>query len=261
MILEARNIGFNYDKKEVLKDVNLSIDKGEIAVIIGPNGCGKSTLLKILIRCLKPNKGEIFLEGKDIKKIKNNEVAKKLAMLPQAKNIPSDVIVETLVGYGRFPHLGFNKRLKKEDYDIVDWAIEKTGLQDLKNRTVGTLSGGERQRAWIAMALAQKTDILILDEPTTFLDISYQLDILQLIKQLNEELGLTIIMVLHDLNLATRYAHKIYAMKDGLIYKQGKYDETIDNLLLKDVFNIKASFFDDEINGCPFLIPQQIIKK
>lgn len=258
MILQAKDICLRYGNKEVVKDLNVTINKGEIVSIIGPNGCGKSTILKSLSRYLKPSRGKILLNGKDIQNIDTKKAAKKIAILPQVRNVPNDFSVETLVSYGRYPHLGFGNRLKKEDFEIIDWAIKKTGMDDMKTRTVGTLSGGEQQRAWIAMALAQKPEILILDEPTTFLDISYQLEILELVKELNQTLNLTIIMVLHDINQAIRYSHKIYVIKEGKVYNHGDSRSLIDRDLLRKVFRIEADALEDLTNGCPYYIPQKM---
>lgn len=182
-----------------------------------------------------------------------------MAILPQVKNISADITVENLVSYGRYPHLGFGKRINKDDKDIINWAIEKTGLIEFRNRHVANLSGGERQRAWIAMALAQKPKILILDEPTTYLDISYQLEVLELVKELNESLGITVIMVLHDLNQASRYSDNIYVLRDGRICEYGKPNNIIRSELLKDVFRIEAHIYQDKVNNCPYFIPHKII--
>ncbi|MTI46565.1 MAG: ABC transporter ATP-binding protein [Firmicutes bacterium] len=261
MIIETKDVSLKYDSKEIVKDLNITINKGEIVSIIGPNGCGKSTILKSLSRYLKPSNGKIFLDGEDIQKIDNKKAAKKIAILPQVRNVPNDFTVETLVSYGRYPHLGFGNRLRKKDFEIIDWAINKTGMDNLKTRTVGTLSGGEQQRAWIAMALAQKPEVLILDEPTTFLDISYQLEILELVKELNRTLNLTIIMVLHDINQAIRYSHTIYVIKEGNVYGYGDAKELIDLELLKNVFRIDADALEDRTNGCPYYIPQKMTSR
>lgn len=258
MILQVRNIHISYEKKEVIKNVSFEVKKGEIISIIGPNGSGKSTILKALSRTLKLNKGEILLENKNISSMNTKNIAKKLAILPQTRHTPSDFTVEELVGYGRFPHMGFGNKLNKQDHEIIDWAIEKTDLTAMRYRYVRTLSGGERQRAWIAMALAQKPEILLLDEPTTFLDISYQLETLELIKELNEQLGLTIIMVLHDLNQAIRYSHRIYALKEGCIYSQGESKQLLSETFLREVFKIQGDILLDEKNDCHYLIPQKV---
>lgn len=257
MGLEARDIHVKYGQKEVLKSVEFKINDGEITTIIGPNGSGKSTMIKVLSRCLNPCKGSVYLDGENIKSIATKKIAEKMAVLPQVRNISSDITVEELVSHGRYPHLGFKQRLKAEDKEIVEWAMEKTGLIDLKNREVITLSGGERQRAWMAMTLAQNPKILILDEPTTFLDISYQLEILELVKELNESLGLTVIMVLHDLNQAARYSDNIYVLDKGSICEWGPPHVILRSDLIKSVFRIQAHIYEDEINQCLYFIPEK----
>ncbi len=255
MILQAKNLDLSYGKKIVVKDVNIEINRGEIVTIIGPNGSGKSTVIKALSRYLKPQKGQVLLENKNIFSLKTKEVAQKVAVLPQMKNVPEDFSVETLVGYGRYPHLGFRQRFSQEDYQIIKWALKKTDLLQFKERQLNNLSGGEKQRAWIAMCLAQKPEVLILDEPTTFLDISYQLELLDLIKELNESMGLTIIMVLHDINQAARYSHKLYAIKDGCVHSSGRPQDLLNEDFLKDVYKIEADVFQDNKHSCPYFIP------
>ncbi|MGB4439630.1 MAG: ABC transporter ATP-binding protein [Sedimentibacter sp.] len=259
MNITVENLNVSYFDKEVLKDINFHINSGEIVTIIGPNGSGKSTLIKAVSRCLKPSKGNIFLDKNNIKQIDTKEIAKKLAVLPQVKNVSSDISVEELVSYGRYPHLNFGKRLSKEDNEIVTWAIEKTGLENMRKRLVCTLSGGERQRAWIAMSLAQKPQILILDEPTTYLDISYQLEVLELVKELNNTLGITVVMVLHDLNQASRYSDKLMVINKGKLCEFDAPDKIINKSLLKNIFKIDADIYEDEINNCPYFIPKKTI--
>lgn len=258
MDIRGNNITVQYEGKEALKGVAIEVNKGEIVTIIGPNGSGKSTLIKAICRAIKIDDGEIILDGKNIHTIPTKSIAKKLAVLPQVKNISNDILVESLVSYGRFPHLGFGKRLSKADKDIVQWAMEKTGTIALRDRNVMTLSGGERQRAWIAMALAQKTDILVLDEPTTYLDISYQMEVLELVKELNVTLGISIVMVLHDLNQAIRYSDRIYLLKDGEVFDHGDPCEILNKKTLKDVFNIQADIYEDNNNKCPYIIPNKL---
>ena len=259
MGIQVKNLEIRYGDKIAVKDANIQIYDGEIVTIIGPNGSGKSTLIKAMSRCLKPKTGEILLDGMNINKIPTKIISRKMAILPQVKNVSGDITVETLVSYGRYPHLNFGQRLKKHDYDAIDWAIEKTGLIDIKTQNVITLSGGERQRAWIAMALAQKPEILILDEPTTFLDISYQLEVLELVKELNQSLGITVVMVLHDLNQAARYSDNIYVLNEGQICKYGEPSNIINPELLKDIFRIEAHVYEDKVNSCPYFIPHKIV--
>lgn len=235
------------------------MNKGEIVTIIGPNGSGKSTLVKAISRTLRIDQGDISLGGRNIENIPTKIIARKLAVLPQVKTISNDITVESLVSYGRFPHLGFSKRLGKVDNEIIKWAMEKTGIFPFKERNVMTLSGGERQRAWISMALAQKPSVLILDEPTTYLDVSYQMEVLELVKELNDTLGITVIMVLHDLNQAARYSDKIYVLMNGQVCRYGNPKEIMDSDLLRDVFRIEASIYEDKINHCPYFIPNKIV--
>lgn len=249
----------SHGEKIALNETNIKVNTGEIVTIIGPNGSGKSTLVKAISRCIKLQSGTVELGGKDIKTMDSKAIAKKMAILPQVKTASSDITVESLVSYGRYPHLKFGKRLSRKDKDIIQWAMENTGLVELKDRDVVTLSGGERQRAWVAMALAQKPEILILDEPTTYLDISYQMEILELVKELNNSLGITVIMVLHDLNQAARYSDRIYVLRQGRIYKEGSPKSIMDAQMLKDIFKIDAEIYEDKINNCPYFIPNKIV--
>lgn len=259
MGIEVVDLKVKYGNKEILRNVNLHVADGEVVTIIGPNGSGKSTLIKAMSRCLKIAEGTINLDGESIYNIPTKHIAKKMAILPQTKNVSSDIDVESLVSYGRYPHLAFGKRLSKEDRDIIQWAIEKTGLSHLRERHVTTLSGGERQRAWIAMALAQKPKILLLDEPTTYLDISYQLEVLELVRELNQSLNLTVVMVLHDLNQAARYSNNIFVLKDGQICEASRPVNIIKSNLLKDVFRIESHIYEDQVNNCPYFIPHKVI--
>lgn len=259
MGIEIKGLQVKYGNKLAVKDADIQINDGEIVTIIGPNGSGKSTIIKAMSRCLKPSKGEILLDGININKIPTKNISKKMAVLPQVKHVSGDITVETLVSYGRYPHLSFGKRLSKKDRETIDWAIEKTGLREIRTRNVVTLSGGERQRAWIAMALAQQPEILILDEPTTYLDISYQLETLELIKELNESLCITVVMVLHDLNQACRYSDRIYVIDQGEICKSGPPCDIMNEELLKDIFRIKAHVYEDKVNCCPYFIPYKIV--
>ncbi len=258
MELKVEGLNVNYDDKKILKNISFNIKSGEIATIIGPNGSGKSTLIKTVSRYLKPVGGNIYLDKVNINKINTKEIARNLAVLPQVKGVSSDVSIDELVSYGRFPHLKFGKRLNKEDKEIIEWSLEKTGLIEMKDRYVVTLSGGERQRAWIAMSLAQKPKILLLDEPTTFLDICYQVETLELVKELNKNLGITVVMVLHDLNQAARYSDKMLVINNGELWEFGEPCKIVNKELLKDIFRIDADIYEDRINNCPYFIPRKI---
>lgn len=258
MELKVEDLNVDYDDKRILKDISFSIKAGEIATIIGPNGSGKSTLIKTVSRYLKPVSGNVYLNNVNINRINTKEIARNLAVLPQVKSVSSDVSIEELVSYGRYPHLKFAQRLGKEDREIIAWALEKTGLFEMKDRYVVTLSGGERQRAWIAMSLAQKPKILLLDEPTTFLDICYQMETLELVKELNETLGITVVMVLHDLNQAARYSDKLLVINNGELWEFGEPCRIVSKELLKNIFKIDADIYEDKINKCPYFIPRKI---
>ncbi len=260
MMLKLENLTLGYDGHIIVNDLSLDIPPNKITTFIGANGCGKSTILNSISRFLKPVNGRVLLEGKDIRNMKSTDVAKHIAVLPQMRKVPGDINVHTLVAYGRYPYLRFGRRLGVEDYKVIDWAMDKTGVKGLQHRRVSTLSGGEQQRAWIAMTVAQQTEILILDEPTTYLDIAYQIEVLELVRELNEKLNLTIIMVLHDINLAARYSHKIVALKNGEIHKFANTEEAITKGLLGKVFNIDARLYKDEVNDCVYFIPQRVKK-
>jgi iron complex transport system ATP-binding protein len=206
---------------------------------------------------MKPNKGKILFNDKDIFSIDTKKLARDMAILPQEKDISMDITVRELVSYGRHPHLGFGKRLNNNDKEIIDWALEQTGMIEFRDRDIMSLSGGERQRAWISMALAQKPKVLIMDEPTTYLDISYQLEVLELVKQLNKKLKLTVIMVLHDLNQASRYSDRILVLNKGKVYGYGSPQDIIKPPLFEEVFKIQAHIYMDEVNDCTYFIPHK----
>lgn len=228
--MRLENISFNYEQKPIIEQLNLTIPKQQITTIIGPNGSGKSTLLHLLANLLKPKSGNIYIEQSNIASIKLKEFAKKVAIVNQRNTVGKDELVKSIVAYGRLPYLKFTHRYTKEDYEIISWAMEVTGISDIQNEKMGNLSGGQSQRVWIAMALAQNTDILLLDEPTTYLDIKYQYELLELISTLNKQYHKTIIMVLHDLNQALHYSDYLIAMKSGkvLFAKSTKEDLNIE---------------------------------
>ncbi|MGW9129177.1 ABC transporter ATP-binding protein, partial [Paenibacillus chitinolyticus] len=234
------------------------IPSGKITALVGANGSGKSTILKTLARIMKPTGGQVFLDGKSIHQQSTKDVAKQLAILPQNPTAPDGLTVSELVTYGRFPHQKGFGSLTKEDKEIVQWAIAMTGMIDFYDRPVDQLSGGQRQRAWIAMALAQGTDILFLDEPTTFLDMAHQLEVLKLLQKLNEEENRTIIMVVHDLNHATRYAQHMVAISRGTVVAEGSPTEVMTPDMLRKVFNIEADILHDPRTGVPLCLPFEL---
>ncbi|PNZ27556.1 iron-enterobactin transporter ATP-binding protein [Staphylococcus rostri] len=259
--LTGKEVTIGYGDRVIVNNLDVTIPEGQITSIIGPNGCGKSTLLKALSRLLNTKSGEICLDGKNIQTQPTKEVAKKIAILPQSPDVADGLTAGELVSYGRFPHQKGFGRLSEKDKEEIDWAMRVTGTIDFKHRAVNDLSGGQRQRVWIAMALAQKTDIIFLDEPTTYLDISHQLEILELVQELNAEHGTTIIMVLHDINQAIRFSDHLIAMKKGEIIKQGTTHEVLNNEILEEVFNIDAELSTDPRTGKPMLITYNLLCK
>lgn len=240
-MFKLHDISSGYDHKKVIKNITLEINPGQITTIIGPNGCGKSTLLKTLAKSLTPYSGEITLNNQNLHTYSITEFAQNVALLPQIRNIPNTT-VETLVSHGRFPYLGFLRRLKPEDHEIIEEALRSTGVMNKRHQSLYNLSGGERQKVYIAMTLAQNTDIILLDEPTTFLDINHQFEILDLIKQLNQQ-GKTIIMVLHDLAHALTYSDQIIVMRKGEIIKVGTPSLISEEQVIEDVFNLSSKTF------------------
>lgn len=253
--IKTNKLTLSYGDTIIIDELDLQIPKGEITVFIGGNGCGKSTLLRSIARLLKPQAGSILLEGKAISKLSTKEVAKQMAILPQSPTAPEGLTVLQLVKQGRYPYQSWLKQWSEEDEKKVNEALKATGLEELKDRPVDSLSGGQRQRAWIAMTLAQDTDIILLDEPTTYLDMTHQIEILDLLFELNEKENRTIVMVLHDLNLACRYAHNIVAIKDKKIFAQGKPEYVINCNLVKNVFGMDCQVTMDPLFGTPLCIP------
>ncbi|MFS0674559.1 ABC transporter ATP-binding protein [Ornithinibacillus sp. 179-J 7C1 HS] len=254
-MLSTKDLTISYGDKIIIDDLNIEIPKGKITVLIGANGCGKSTLLRSMARLLKPQDGTVILDGQAIATMKTKEVAKKLSILPQSPISPEGLTVLELVKQGRHPHRGFIKQWSKKDEEAVYEALELTNMLNLKDQSVDSLSGGQRQRAWIAMTLAQQTDIMLLDEPTTYLDMTHQIEILDLLYKLNEKDGRTIVMVLHDLNLSCRYAHHIIAIKNQTVTSFGKPEEIVTCALVEEVFNLKCDVLFDPIYGTPMCIP------
>ena len=257
--IETKNLDIAYEDTLIVKELNMQIPKGKITSIIGANGCGKSTILKAIGRILKPKKGIVHLSGQDISKLPTKEIAKKMAILPQTPTAPSGLTVSELVAYGRFPHQKGFGNLTEEDKRIVKWALAATKLSESEKREVDTLSGGQRQRVWIAMALAQQTDLILLDEPTTYLDLAHQLEVLKLLYELNRNQKCTIVMVLHDLNLAARFSEYISAIQKGDIIKHGTPEEVMTPEVLRKTFNINADVVIEPKSNRPVCITYDII--
>ncbi|KHF40120.1 ABC transporter ATP-binding protein [Halalkalibacter okhensis] len=258
--LYTDDLNIGYGEGLIVKNLSVEIPDKQITTIIGPNGCGKSTLLKAITRLVTYQSGNVILDGKSILKENTKVLAKKIAILPQTPESASGLTVGELVSYGRFPYQKGFGRLTKQDYDIIDWALEVTGTLEYKYRSVDALSGGQRQRVWIAMALAQETEIIFLDEPTTYLDMAHQLEVLELLQKLNEEQGRTIIMVLHDLNQAARFADYIIALKGGEIVKAGSCHDVIQQDVLKKVFQIDAVIGNDPRTNKPICVTYNLLK-
>ena len=253
LIYEVRNLSFSYGEHQVLQEMSFSLQKGKITTLIGANGCGKSTLFQLLTRNLKPDQGEICLYGENLRNMKLKDLAKKAAIVHQYHTAPADLSVEKLIGYGRIPHRRPGSfQMSEKDVERVEWAMEVTRTEKYRNRPVSKLSGGQRQRVWIAMALAQDTELLLLDEPTTYLDVRYQIQILQLVRRLNEEYGLTIVMVLHDINQALYYSDEILAMKEGKMIGQGGPEEILTEELLEEIYGVRLPVFTVEKK--PFIL-------
>lgn len=261
MRIELKQVDAGYGKTaDVLHDISLDIRAGEFISLIGPNGSGKSTLLRVIAAVLAPRAGKATLDDTALDRYRPRDLARRISFLPQQPITPTELTVRDLISYGRHPYLGWLGRMTKEDWEIVDWACEETRLQELQHRQLGTLSGGERQRAWIALSLAQQPEMLLLDEPTTFLDICYQLEILELVGQLNESLGMTVVMVLHDLNQAARYSRRMLAIRDGAMAAAGTPEEVMTPQFLQSVFNIDARLHTDDVLNCPVMVPVRSLK-
>lgn len=258
--LQTSGLKLKYDQRVVIEDLSADIPEGKVTMIVGANACGKSTLLRGLARLLKPAAGTVTLDGRDIHNRPAREVARILGLLPQHPMAPDGITVRDLVGRGRYPHQGFFRSRpaggSKEDERAVQQAMAATETLELAGRNVDELSGGQRQRVWIAMALAQETGVLLLDEPTTYLDLTHQVEVLDLITDLNRQRGTTVVIVLHDLNLAARYADHIIAMKSGRIVAEGTSRTVVTEELVRDVFGLESRVLPDPVSGAPLIIPR-----
>lgn len=253
--LETSQLSLGYGDRSVVKDLDLVIPQGKITAIVGANACGKSTLLRGLSRLLAPAGGTVILDGKDIHQQRSSYVAQRLGLLPQTPLAPEGVSVAELVGRGRYPHQGFFRKWTEYDDDALARALHLTGTAGLAERSIDELSGGQRQRVWIAMVLAQETPLLLLDEPTTYLDLAHQIEVLDLITDLNQERGTTVVMVLHELNLASRYADHMIAMKEGSIAAAGSPHEVITEATVRNVFGLDSAITRDPLTRAPLIIP------
>ena len=254
-MIKLENISFSYNKKkEFIQDLSLEFKSGEITTILGPNGSGKSTLLHMMSTYLKPKSGKIYLGDKDLGKLKQKEIAKYISCVYQENEAPDDITVRDLVSFGRNIYSNVKKEDKEENKRMIDFALKATGIEEIQDKKVVNLSGGQKQRAFIAMSLAQNTEVLLLDEPTTYLDIYHQIEILEVIKSLNEKYNITIVMVLHDLNQAINYSHNIVIMKNGNLIKQGKATEVLNEQTIKDVYNV-SGYIHKEDNEEIYFIP------
>ncbi|MFE3293155.1 ABC transporter ATP-binding protein [Rhodococcus sp. NPDC059234] len=253
--LAAENLTVGYGDRVIVDGLDLEIPTGVVTTVIGPNGCGKSTLLRSLARLLKPKSGQVVLDGQAISQMRTKDVARTLGMLPQAPVAPEGLTVADLVARGRHPHQSWLRQWSSDDEGEVAKALALTGVSELADRSVDQLSGGQRQRAWISMALAQGTDILLLDEPTTYLDLAHSVEVLDLVDRLHSELGRTVVMVLHDLNLAIRYSDRLVVMSEGAIVAQGAPSEVISPELLLDVFGLEARVIEDPVSDRPLIVP------
>ncbi len=252
----ARNISVGYQDNIIIKDLDIIIPSGKFSVLIGQNGCGKSTLLKSFARLLKPKSGDVVLDGKSIYDIPTQRLSREIGLLPQSPIVPAGITVADLVARGRFPYQKLFGQLSKADYQAIACAMEAMGIADLADKPVDSLSGGQRQRVWIALVLAQDTDILLLDEPTTYLDIAYQVEILDCLAALNKARKTTIVAILHDINLSIRYADHIFAMKRGRLIAEGNPRDIITTGLMKDVYGMESDIITDPETGDPYVIPR-----
>lgn len=257
MYFGFKDISISYGKNVILKNVNMEFPKSKISSIIGPNGCGKSSVLKTIINTVKPTSGQVIYNDKDLREYKIKELAKKIGFLPQIYKSPSDIDIRTLVSYGRHPYKRIGQSLNSKDIELIDLALERTGLTNIQGRTLEHLSGGEVQRTWIAMTLAKEPEILILDEPITYLDIGYQIEVMELVKDLADNLKITVVMVLHDINLASRYSDRIYSISKNGVINEGTSTELLTKDKIKELYDIDSRIIIDEKYKKPIVLPEK----
>ena len=256
--VRVESVSAGYDRRRALNDVRVHVSNGEMVGIIGPNGSGKSTLLKVIGRLLSPKSGAVYLGNTPLTEFSTVKIAQRMSALPQAPPTPQELTVRELVGYGRYPHVSWLRRFADQDRDIIENTIRTCRIGDLADRKLSTLSGGERQKAWIAMALAQQPRVMLLDEPVTFLDVSHQLEVMDLVADLNRSQGITVIAVLHDLNLAARYCPRLIALKRGRVYSDGDAVDVIQPDVMRAVFGIGARIGTDPLTNRPVCFPYRL---
>ena len=259
--LIADLVSIGYPDRKVIETLSLAVETGKITALVGPNGSGKSTLLKAMARLLPVSAGAVYLDGKAITKLPSTQVARELAILPQGPSAPRGLTVAELVEQGRFPHVGALRMLRHQDHEAIKQALTLTNMNNFAHRSLDALSGGERQRAWIALTLAQDTPMLLLDEPTTFLDIGHQLEVLDLVRKLNQERQMSIVLVLHDLNQAARYSQRMVVLQQGQIVADGQPAEVLTPTLLADVFNVRANIITDPASNTPVCLPYAVASR
>jgi ABC-type cobalamin/Fe3+-siderophores transport system ATPase subunit len=261
MKLSGSDLVLSYGQQVIVDNVCIQIPEGKVSVLIGPNGSGKSTILRALSRLLKPRSGQVVIDGHSIQTMATREIARKLAILPQQSVAPEAITVENLVWYGRHPYRRAILPPTRADREAVDWAIAATALDKIRMSPVDELSGGQRQRAWISLALAQQTEILLRDEPTTFLDLAHQIDVLELCAELNRDQGKTIVMVLHDVNLAAEYSHHLFVIQAGRLYTEGEPSRVLTSDLMRTVFGVESRIMPHPVSGSPLCIPLRRLQR